>query len=344
MRRFNRVPGRLAVATALLALSAGCPGGPKVPGGVPGGGGGGVDPGACGGYAKMEGGAKLQAFFEATVAVEKAVMESEAYIKETCVLMGEKLGVPDEGDTATVCNAVVAALDEHMQVGVKGGAKLDVQYKPAVCEVNVDVAAQAAAKCEASASADVEVTCEGTCEGTCQGGCDGTCEGSAGTGGSGGECNGQCSGTCRGECSGGCKGHANVDASAQCEAKASVEANASAECTPPELEVVADAAIVVDKSKVDAAVEAIKVGLPRMLAAQARVTGPLGAAVTTWVASAQELKGGASALAKGFKDEALCISGQLAAAANMISNVQASVSVQVEVSASVSGSAGGGAG
>lgn len=343
MQRITRVSSRLAIATALLAL-AGCPGGaPKVPGGVPGGGGGEVNPNGCGNYAQVDAGRKLKAFLEATVELDRQVQESEAYLRESCAMMAGELGIPAEGDTKTVCDAVAQGITENLQVGLKAEAELDVQYEPAVCEVNVDVAAKAAAECEAQASADVQVRCDGTCQGTCQGTCDGECAGAAGTGGSGGECNGQCEGTCQGTCEGECVGSADVDASAECRAEASVEANASAECTPPEVDVKFDAAMVVDASKVESVAAALKVGLGRILAAERRAAGPLKAAFLTWAKSARELKDSAGELSKAFKDQALCISGQLAAAAAMIARIEASINVQIEVSASVSASAGGGA-
>ena len=46
-------------------------------------------------------------------------------------------------------------------------------------------------------------------------------------------------------------------------------------------------------------------------------------------------------LAQSFKDQALCISGQIAAAAKLIGSIEANVSVSVEVSASASGTIGG---
>jgi hypothetical protein len=325
---------------ASLALVAACPGGaPGVPGGIPGKDAGKVDPNACGGYAKAEGGAKLKAFLEATVKLEKIVFEAEAYLKETCALMAADLGVAAEGDTKTVCIAVDAALKEHMQVGLKGGARLDVQFEPAVCEVDVNFAAKAAAKCEGSASAEVKATCQGGCSGTCQGSCEGECAGSAGSGGSGGDCNGECSGVCKGECSGSCDGHADVNASAECKASAEVEANATAKCTPPSVTVDASAEIVADKTKLDMAVKAIKTGLGRLLAAQARAAKPLRAAVTSWASATAGLKGSA----KAFGDQALCLSGQLGAAANLVGKIKGSLDVQVSFSASVSASASGSA-
>jgi modification target Cys-rich repeat protein len=331
-----------ALAVGLIGL-AGCPGGAGVPG-VPGGGGK-VDPNTCGNYAANDAGRKLKAFLEATVTLDAAVRDTENYLLDTCKMMGAELGVSDtSGGTKEVCDRVSAALKEHLQLGIKAEAKLKIDYTPAVCEVNVEAAASAAAECEGKASADVAVRCEGTCSGTCNGTCKGKCEGKAGTGGSGGECQGKCEGTCEGSCSGGCDGHADVQADASCKAKAEVSASVEAKCTEPELKVDFDLAAVVDKAKLEAAVAAIKKGLPRLLLVQKKVSGPLLAAFKSWAKAAGELKDAGSDLANSFGDQALCISGQIAGAVGMMANIQASVDVQIEVSASVSGSAGAGGG
>ena len=360
------------LAVSAIAIASGCPGGggvPDKPGGLPGGGGGAagsVDPDTCENYAAVDGGMKLRAFLEATVQLHKAVKDTENYLKDTCVQMGGKLGMaPDklEGDTKTVCNAMVAELKNSLKVGLKPKAKLTVKYEPAVCEVNVSAAADIAAKCEGKASADIGVRCEGkcggtcsgscsgTCQGTCQGTCKGTCKGKAGTAGTGGKCDGQCEGTCegscsatcQGSCSGGCEGHADVDASAECQAKAEVSANVEAKCTEPKVDVSYDAAIVVDASKVTAAKAAIEVGMGRLLMVQAKMTGPVKGAFNTWAQSTKDLAGASAKLARSIDKQALCIAGQLKAAFGMMTDIQVSVDVQVEVSAEASGSVGGGA-
>jgi modification target Cys-rich repeat protein len=336
------------VGSALLTLLAlaGCPGGakaPGLPGGVPGGGGGkasSVDPDTCGNYAASEAGAKLKAFLEATVTLNEAVIEMEGEIKASCSGMAEKLGVSTDGDTKAVCNAVSEAIEANLKAGIKGKASLKVDYKPAVCTVNADVAVDAAAKCEASASADVKVQCTGSCQGTCQGACKGKCEGKAGGGGGKGECNGKCEGSCQGSCSGGCEGSADVQASAECEAKAEVSANVEAECTEPELNVDYDAKVVVDKPKVEAVAEALKTGLPKMISVSAKLRGPTALAVKTWAKTAKNLAQASGKLYSSLGDQATCVAGQLAAAAGMVTKVEASVSVSVEASASVSGAAG----
>lgn len=348
MRRFSKTFLAAAGLTAAIFAITACPGGgvPSVPNkpNMPGQSASSVDPNTCGNYAATDAGRKLKAFFEATVQLDKAVHDSENYLLDTCKMMGTELGMTAlEGDTKTVCTNVINQLKDNLKVGIKAEAKLDIQYKPAVCEVNVEAAADFAAKCEGKATADVAVKCEGTCSGTCNGTCDGTCQGQAGTAGSGGQCNGQCDGTCSGTCSAGCDGHADVDASAECKAKAEVSANVEAKCTEPEVTVNYDAGIVVDKTKLDAAVAAIKKGLPRILMIQKKMAGPVMAAFTTWSKTAQDLAAASGKLASSFGDQAMCITGQLAAAAKMVAGIQVSINVQVEVSASASASAGAGA-
>ncbi len=303
-----------------------------------------VDPNTCGSYASSEAGARVKAFLESTVELEAAVLNAENYLVDTCKEMGSALGISPAGDnTQAVCNEVNVVLQQHLEVGVKAEAKLEVNYKPAVCSVNLDVAAEVAAECEGKATADMQVTCEGQCSGTCKGDCSGNCEGSAGTEGSGGDCNGQCSGVCKGECSAGCDGSADVDASVSCRAKANVRANVEAKCEPPEVEVVAEAGIIVDTSKVEAAKKAIEIGLGRLLAIERRAARPLKTAMAGWLGATAEMSAEVGSAAKTFGKQSLCVAGQLKAALDLKSKLKASIDVQIEVSASVSASAGGGA-
>ena len=328
-----RASSTLVTVLAMGALAAtGCG---KVPGM---GGKSKVDPNSCGNYAVSDAGRKLHGFLEATVALEVAANKVESVVKESCVIMGHELKMAESdlsGSTDAVCNKVIENLKAGMSASFKADAKLDIQYTPAVCTVNADVAARAAAQCEAKAEADIGVTCSGTCNGTCDGQCSGS--GTAGTGGSSGSgnCNGQCSGTCHG----GCDGTADVNASAQCKAEAEVKASVDIECTEPELTVNADASAVLDTSKAELTLAAIRNGMPKMLSIQARLR-PLQAAFTTWAKSARELGAASGELAQSFKDQALCISGQISGAVAAIGHIEASINVSVSVSASASGSVG----
>jgi modification target Cys-rich repeat protein len=334
-----------AMALAVLSMTA-CPGGlpskpdvPDRPGGSST-----VNPNTCGNYAASDVGRRLKAFLQATIKLRDAVVNLENYFKDTCKLMGKELGISPDGDTREVCSAVAESLKEHLSVGLKAGASLDLKYEPAVCTVNIEAAASAAAKCEAKAEADIAVTCSGSCSGTCEGTCEGACDGKAGTDGGSGQCSGTCEGTCKGSCTGGCEGHADVEASVECEAHAEVYANVEAECTEPKVEIEIAAEVIADTSKLEAAKKAVAVGMPRILKIKAKATGPIKAAFATWAISAKKLGDSATSAAASLGDQATCVAGQLRGALGLLGEIQLSVSVQVEVSASVSGSASGGGG
>jgi hypothetical protein len=319
-------------ATAVLALTA-CPGGPKVPGRSNG-----VDPNTCGNYAAQDAGRKLKAFLEATVKVDTEAQRLVNVVGESCAIMGRELGMADgelKGQPKDVCDKVFARLNDDLKVAIKADAKLKVEYKPAVCTLDLQAQASATAQCEAKAEADIQMTCSGVCHGTCDGTCNAS--GTAGTGGSGGsgDCNGECSGTCHGSC----EGSADVEASAECKAQAEVNASVDMQCTEPEFNVEVEASAIVDASKAEAAMNAMKKGFPKIFMVKARLE-PFGAAVKSWASTATQLASAGKDLASSFKDQALCITGQIKAAADAVARVNVNVEVSVEVSASASASAG----
>ena len=342
----------ILLATMLVALLAGCPGGkgpggmgslpdkPDVPGGVPGGLGGSsgmVDPNTCGNYAGQEAGRRFKAFLTAIVEMQKATEETVKVVKQSCVIIGTEIGMPPadlEGETKEVCARVYGKVDEMKKVAFKAQGAMKVKFKPAVCRVDAHAQAKAAAECEGKAAADVKARCDGRCEGKCNG----TCAGKAGTGGNAGQCNGECKGTCEGKCD----GHAEVEASAQCKADASVDAALDVQCTEPELEIALEGKMVADKAQAERLVKGLKAGLPKIFSARARLASMKHAAENL-VAAAADLKDMGPKFVNSFKDQALCISGQVAAAVKAAASIQANVSVTVEVSASASGSIGGGA-
>jgi hypothetical protein len=333
MRNLTSCSLILVASLAALTALAGCPGG-----GIPGrGGSSSVNPDACGNYADVnDAGRKLHAFLDATAQLDKTVRGLEVEVRTGCDAMAKELGISPKGGTnKDVCDAVLAELKADMSAGIRAEAKLEVNYTPAVCTINIDAGMSAAAECEAKASGDISVKCEGTCTGTCSGACDGKCEGGSG----GSDCNGTCDGTCEGSCSGGCEGSADVDASAECKAQAEAHATAEMTCTEAKLEVTADASVVVDKPKYEMAVAAIKAGMPHILEVRAKIK-PLEHAVATFVATGKGVVDAGKDLAGQFKDQALCLSGQISAAASAMANIQASFSFSVEVSASASATAG----
>ena len=346
MRNSKRI-----ILVAALVAAVGCgsklpggggglPGGHGVPSGVPGGLGGSsgeVDPNTCQNYAASDAGRKFHDFLAAVKDLQKVSTETVQIVRTSCVMMGHDLGMTDadfpEGmESKDVCAKVWGVIHDNMKVAIKSKAALKINYKPAVCRVDIDAQAKAAAECEGKASADVGATCTGVCHGRC----DGTCSGTAGTAGNSGDCNGECKGTCHGSC----EGHADVKASAQCKASAQVHASADVQCTEPELKVELDAKLVVDKTKAEMTLKALRDGLPKLLSVKARLE-PLQAATESWVHAASELKDMGPKFANSFKDQALCISGQIAAVANAMASIRVNVQVSVSVSAEASGTVGG---
>jgi len=325
----------VAALAAMVVTLAGCPkGGP----GIPGRGASKVDPNTCGNYAVSDAGRKLKAFLEATVRLDTESQRLVNVVGESCAIMGRELAMTPaelEGQPKDVCARVFGRIQDNMKVGLKAGARLTIEYQPAVCTIDLQASAKAAAQCEARAEADVAVKCDGTCHGTCNGTCSGS--GTAGTGGSAG--GGQCDGVCDGSCSGGCDGSADVQASAECKAKAEVDASIDVTCTEPELTITADAAVVVDPTKIEQTIAAMRAGFPKIFSIQARLR-PLKTAVATWAKTAGELANAGRDLTQSFKDQALCITGQIKAAFDAIARINASISVSVEVSVSASASAG----
>ena len=136
--------------------------------GVPGAGGGKVDPNACEGMDASDVGKKLKLFLDATARLQKAAADLEGSAKKACTEMAGELGATATGETKDVCNAVAAAVRENMKASLKAEAKVTAKYKPAECTVNAQAQASAQAQCSGSA------------------------EGTAGTGGSGGSADGAC--------------------------------------------------------------------------------------------------------------------------------------------------------
>jgi hypothetical protein len=280
--------GSIFVVAALSTAACGhLPGGGGLPGGS-----GEVDPNTCGNYAAQDAGAKLKAFLEATKSLDTTMVETAKVVKQSCITMGQELNMSAGDlagdDTKKICDAVFATFKNNMQVGLKAGAHLTINYTPGKCTVDASAGASASGGCSGAAAAD----------------------------------------------------NSGGGASGQCAAAAQVNASVNAQCTPPQLTVDAGAGIVVDKSKIDADIAALKDGIPKLLSVSYRMQ-PIQAAVQTWLASLKDLQAMGPKFAQSFGDQAMCISGQIAAAASASTRIQANVSVSVNVSASASGSVGG---
>jgi len=289
----------------LLGAVAACshlPGKPGVPSGVPekpnipgglGGASGEVDPNTCGNYAAQDAGAKLKIFLQATKDLETTTTETAKIVKQSCIMMGNELGMPQGDlagdDTNGICAKVITTYQNNLKVELKANAKLKIKYVPAKCTIDASASAGAGAACSGGAS--------------------------AGTGGSGG--------------------------GGQCAAAAKVNASVNAKCTEPELTIGFEAKAAVDPTKLEVTLKAMRDGLPKLLSVAARIK-PIQDAMEAWVKAAADLKDMGPKFVNSFGDQALCISGQIAAAANAATHIQANVSVSVNVSASASGSVAGG--
>jgi hypothetical protein len=144
-----------------------------------------------------------------------------------------------------------------------------------------------------------------------------------------------------GACSGAAQaGTGGSSGGGECKAAAAVNASIHATCTEPKLTIDADAKVVVDKTKLETTLKAARDGLPKLLSIQARIK-PIEDAVNVWAKTAADLKDMGPKFAQSFADQAMCITGQIAAAANAATHIHAEVSVSVQVSASASGQVGG---
>jgi hypothetical protein len=160
-----RVQSRFVLAAAILASAAACkhvPGGPSlpstpsVPGGVPSTSGE-VDPNTCGNYAATDAGAKFKAFLQSVKDLDTATIEATKVIKQSCVMMGNELGMSadDVGgdDTGAICNKVFDTYKANLKVSLKAKAKLKVSYTPAKCTVDASASASASGGCSGAAAA-----------------------------------------------------------------------------------------------------------------------------------------------------------------------------------------------
>jgi hypothetical protein len=151
MRATNRA---VVVAAALAAGSCGLLGGH---GSLPGGSSGEVDPNTCGNYAASDAGAKLKVFLEATKNLQTTTTETVKVVKQSCILMGNELGMPGDqlsgDDTDKICKAVISTYQNNLKANLKAGAKLNIQYTPGKCTVDASASASASGGCSGDASA-----------------------------------------------------------------------------------------------------------------------------------------------------------------------------------------------
>lgn len=329
---------RNALLLSSLVLFVGCPTPPPAGPGGGGGGGGtskGVQPDACGKLDGTDVGRKAYAFLQASAELDAASIELEGTVRKACVRMAEELQIATDGDTETLCTRVSEELNASLEVSVSQEQRLVTRTKPAVCTTELDFAAEVVATCEAKIQSDISVRCEGQCGATCNGACDGTCSATAADG----SCAGTCDGVCQGGCTGSCEGSGSVTASAECKASAEVRAGIRTTCTEPEVEIVTENVTVVDASRLNRAIAAIKVGVPVLLssAAKAKIVAK---AFVHWSKTAISLAGASGKLFKDLGARGVCVGIQLAAAVAASAKISARIDVSIKVSAKVSASAG----
>jgi hypothetical protein len=213
--------------------------------------------GTVGEFGSSEGAQKLEAFLEATVALEKATLEIEKGLVEACKNMGKDLGLTEdemkpngEGIDAKLkgaCEPVAAKIESILSAGLEAGATLELEYIPPVCEVDLEASAECAAECDVELQGKAEVECkggklvgeckgectghceakiEGECKGKCEGTCNGECVGTCLAEGGEGQCAGECAGTCNGKCDGMCYAEVKGECKGKCHGECSVEMDA----------------------------------------------------------------------------------------------------------------------
>jgi len=155
--------GSVILLASLAACGHKLPGGHDVPSGVPdhpsvpGGASDEVDPNTCGNYAASDAGAKLKIFLQATKDLQTTAAETVKIVKQSCVMMGQELGMPEGDisgdDTNGICAKVITAYQNNLKVSLKANAKLKIKYVPAKCTVDASASASAGAACSGGASA-----------------------------------------------------------------------------------------------------------------------------------------------------------------------------------------------
>lgn len=187
--------------------------------------------------------ATVKGFLNASVELDKFVVEMEAGLIASCQEFGTALGMdeaelkaePKGGEGAKkVCDAVIAKIGAMYEAA--GSLELELKFEEPRCEVDLAALESCWAECDAAfkpGSAEVECEggeisgeCSGKCEGECsleagaecsgecKGTCEGKCEGKDSSGSCDGKCEGKCSGECvveaKGECGGTCRGKCDV--------------------------------------------------------------------------------------------------------------------------------------
>jgi hypothetical protein len=300
-----RIDTRLFLATALIAIATatGCPKGGGVPGGVP------AKPGALGNVPTSMPSGEVDPNTCGNYAAVDAGRKFKAFLQATKDLQT----TATETVKVVKQSCIMMGHELGMSEAELQGETNDICARVvAAYQNNLKVSLKAGAKLTVTykpAVCTVDAQLQAKAAAECQGGA------TAGTGGN--------------------------SAGGQCKAAAGIKASLAVQCTKAELTISADAKIVLDKSRLEMTLKALRDGLPELLSLKARLE-PLQAAVEQWMKSVTELKDMGPKFAQSFADQAMCISGQVTAVINASTHIQADVHVSVSVTASASATASGG--
>lgn len=215
MNRLQSVYGAVA-ALAIAMTMTGCPEGEN-PGNV-------IcglayDPanGTVGDFGTDQAALQFETFLRATSDVYRASIQTEADILAACEGMAADLSIPEgelvaqpgELQVTATCARVAQEIDSILSADLPDGVGLGLAITPAVCTIDLELAASCAAECDLAIEGNAEVACDGALYGQCTGQCNGQCtfDGSAGCEG---VCTARCDGTCAGRCTGACNGNCTV--------------------------------------------------------------------------------------------------------------------------------------
>ncbi len=309
--------------------------------------------------------ATIRAFVLASGDLSNVAQQAEAAVAGACTRMGADLGVPleqmqprDQSAGARVnaaCGAVDARIAAILQQGA--GVQLRTTYTPPQCNVQANAYAQCAAQCNVNVDPGYIIatcqpghlsgTCDGTCSGECDGSCHGSCSGACSSRNAQGQCDGQCSGTCQGRCDATCHAscqgtwrapHCDVDArapqaEAKCAASCKAHAEVTAQCSPPQVSVVATANV----GDFPRLVATLNANLPTLIMTEVAYGRRIGADVDALVQVGADLP---QVLGEASAHAIAC----MAASAEAVASARASLTVSVQASVSISGKAGATAG
>jgi hypothetical protein len=301
------ISSRLILSTALVAVTAlaGCPKGK-----LPGGGGLPDKPNVPGGLGGMSG--EVDPNTCGNYAASTAGARFKAFLEATKRLQ------TTAAETAEVVKQTCIMMGRELQMS---DAEFTGETKDICAKVittyqdNLKVSLKAKAKLKVEYKPAV-CTVDASLQASAVAKCEGSGGATAGTGGSSG------------------------GGSAECQAAGAVNASLDVQCTEAELKISADAKVIVDKTKLEMTLKALRTGLPKLLSLKARLE-PLQNAVQVWAKSASDLKEMGPKFVNSFGDQAMCISGQIAASVRAATQIEANVSVSVSVTASASATAGG---